>query len=128
MPPYDAARFEPPAPLAFVTLHHPGTGATEQDVPMLRDSGADITLIPQTAADLLGIAPMPDTSYQLMAFDGSTSFAPAVRLELIFLRRTFRGQFLLIDQDWGILGRNILNAISLILDGPDRSWDEWHPT
>ena len=76
MPTYDTAHFEPPAPLAFVILQDPGTGATVQDVPMLLD----------------------------------------------------RGQFLLIDQEWGILRRNILNAISLILDGPDQSWNEWHPT
>jgi len=94
---------------------------------MLLDSGADIALIPQTAANLSGIALIPGTSYQLMAFDGSTSFAPAVRLELVFQRRMFRGHFLLIDQGRGILGRNILNAVSLIFDGPDQSWNEWHP-
>ena len=127
MPPYAATRFEPPPPLAFVTLQHPSTGAMEQDVPMLLDSGADITLIPQTVADSLGVAPMPDTSYQLMAFDGGTSLASAVRLDLVLQRRTFRGKFLLIDQDWGILGRNILNAMALILDGPNQSWGEWQP-
>jgi len=42
----------------------------------------------------------------------------------MFLRRTFRGDFLAIDQPWGILGRNVLNAISLILDGPRQQWDE----
>jgi hypothetical protein len=59
-----------------------------------------------------------------MGFDGTISAAPAVRLELMFVRRTFRGDFLAIDQPWGILGRNVLNAVSLILDGPPRQWDE----
>lgn len=35
-----------------------------------------------------------------------------------------RGQFLLIDQVYGILGRNVLNAISLTMDGPKRQWRE----
>ncbi len=53
-----------------------------------------------------------------MAFDGDTSLAEVVRLELLFCRRTFRGQFLLIDQAWGVIGRNVLNAVPLLLDGP----------
>jgi hypothetical protein len=47
-----------------------------------------------------------------------------VQLELVFLQKRFRGQFLLIDQPIGILGRNILNALSLLLDGPNARWDE----
>jgi len=49
MPAYDATRFEPPAPLARVILRNPDTSTTWSDVPMLLDSGADVTLIPQTA-------------------------------------------------------------------------------
>lgn len=41
-----------------------------------------------------------------------------------FLNKTFRGRFLLIDQDWGVLGRDILNLISLLLDGPNLNWKE----
>ena len=125
MPAYDAALFDPPAPLARVTLRNSDTGAIRSDVPMLLDSGADISLIPQTAADALGLAAIPERRYELVGFDGSTSLAPVVQLELVFSRRTFRGQFLLIDQEWGILGRNILNAIPLLLDGPRLTWDEF---
>ena len=72
----------------------------------------------------LGVPIAPEKRYQLIGFDGTVSFAPAVQLELIFCRRTFRGQFLLIAQDWGILGRNVLNAVPLLLDGPRLTWDE----
>ncbi len=47
-----------------------------------------------------------------------------VQLELVFLRKRFKGQFLLIDQPIGILGRNVLNAVALLLDGPNAQWDE----
>ena len=60
------------------------------------------------------------------AHDG-TRFAPVVRLELRFSRRTFRGQFLLVDQAWGILGRNVLNAVAVLLDGPNLAWHEQAP-
>jgi hypothetical protein len=63
----------------------------------------------------------------LVAFDGSISFAPVVLVELVFCRLTFRGQFLLIDQDSGILGRNVLNAAAILLDGPRLVWDEYRP-
>jgi len=124
MPAYDATQFQPPAPLAQVTLRNPDTGATLPDVPMLLDSGADVTLIPQAAASQLGVAILPDRRYELVGFDGSTSFAPVVQSELVFCRRTFRGQFLLSDQGWGILGRNVLNNVPLLLDGPHLTWDE----
>jgi hypothetical protein len=126
MPPYDANLFDPPAPLANVTLRNPGTNLMSSDVPMLLDTGADVTLIPRATLAQLKIGSVKNKSYQLIGFDGSTSFAPTVQLELIFCRRIFRGQFLLIVQAWGILGRNVLNAVALILDGPNHTWDEKH--
>jgi len=84
--------------------------------------GKPAPLVMQT----LGAAVVPDRRYELVGFDGSVSLASVVRLEPIFCRRTFRGQFLLIDQAWGTLGRNVLNAVSLLFDGPRLVWDEHH--
>jgi hypothetical protein len=75
----------------------------------------------------LGVSTVPGKQYELIGFDGTISFAPIVRLELVFCRRTFWGQFLLIDQEWGVLGRNVLNAVPLLLDGPRLTWDEYRP-
>ncbi len=36
MPAYDSIRFDPPAPLAYVTLRNPETGAALSDVPTRR--------------------------------------------------------------------------------------------
>ena len=125
MPEYDSEQFDPPAPTARVILRNPDTGVALPDVPMLLDSGADVTLIPQDVVSRLGIVVVPDTRYELAGFDGGTSLASVVRLELVFSRRIFRGQFLLIDRMWGILGCNILNAVPLLFDGPNLKWDEW---
>ena len=127
MPHYDDTRFEPPAPLAQVTLRNPDNGALSPDVPMLLDSGADVTLIPQMTLNRLDITYVQDKHYELIGFDGNISFAPVVQLELIFCGRTFRGQFLLINQEWGILGRNVLNSVPLMIDGPNLTWDEKRP-
>ena len=73
------------------------------------------------------LAPLvsPDaTQYELEAFDGSKSTAPAVTAELQFLGKSFRGQFLLVEGWHGVLGRNLLNNLSLVFDGPSRKWME----
>jgi hypothetical protein len=49
MPAYDEHFFTPSAPLARVTLRHPENDTIVSDVPTLLDSGADVTLIPQTS-------------------------------------------------------------------------------
>lgn len=124
MPAYDSSLFTPPAPVARVTLRHPESGATVSDVLMLLDSGADVTLLPQAAVDQLGISASPDEGYELIGFDGSVSVARAVWLDLLFLRRSFKGRFLLIDREWGLLGRDTLNHVSILFDGPRLSWSE----
>jgi len=124
MPTYDDKLFSPPAPVTRVALRHPQSGARILDVPMLIDSGPDVTLIPQSSVEVLGLEISPDEGYELISFDGHTSISKVVRLDLIFLRKTFKGRFLLINQQWGILGRDVLNHIALLLDGPHLSWDE----
>jgi hypothetical protein len=119
---YDVARFDPPAPVAFVTVKSEHTGVTFQDVPMLLDTGADVSLLPRS---IVGTAASPDaTEYELEAFDGTKSTAPAVAAEVVFLGKSFRGQFLLTDAWHGILGRNVLNNLSLLFDGPSGTWTE----
>lgn len=124
MPDYDSDNFDPPAPVAYVTLRNPLTGVSLSDVPMLIDTGADATLLPQDYVDQLGIEPDENTLYEVQGFDGEIKFAKMVKLELYFLNRKFAGQFLLLDQPMGILGRNILNSIPILLDGPRNQWDE----
>lgn len=124
IPAYDSSLFTPPAPLARVTLRNPETRAIVADVPMLLDTGADVTLLPQNSVDRLGISVDPNEVYELMGFDGSVSVARVVRLDLLLLRRAFKGRFLLIDRESGLLGRDILNHIPLLFDGPRLVWDE----
>jgi predicted aspartyl protease len=121
---YDASDFDPPAPVARVVLRHPHSGATLSDVPRLLDTGADVTLLPRTAVERLGVPLLPDQRYELMSFDGSKSFVPVVMLDLLFLRRAFRGRYLLIEAARGILGRDILTHVTLLLDGPRQQWSE----
>lgn len=127
MPSYDAPHCDPPAPVARVTLRDPQSRATVSDVLLLVDTGADVTLLPRTAVEQLGVPLLPGQQYELMGFDGSTSFASVVLLDLRFLKRAFRGRYLLLEEERGILGRDILNHVRLLLDGPQQQWAEWTP-
>ena len=124
MPAYDATLFAPPAPLARVILRNPASGAVLPDVPMLLDSGADVTLVPHECALQLGVPLDSKDNYELIGFDGNASIAQVVTLHMLFLDRTFRRRFLLTKESFGILGRNILNSLSLVLDGPRSAWRE----
>ena len=127
MPSYDAAYFDPPAPVAQVMLRNPHSGATVSDVLLLVDTGADVTLLPLTAVEQLGVPLLAGQRYELMGFDGSKSFASAVILDLLFLQRAFRGRYLLIEEEHGVMGRDILNHVILLLDGPQQQWSEHAP-
>jgi hypothetical protein len=127
MPDYEALLFNPPAPVAWVALRDPDAGTIASDVPLPIDTGADVTLLPQAAIQALGVSPLADLRYELVGFDGSKSFASVVLIDMIFLQRVFRGRYLLTEDERGIMGRDILNHIALLLDGPRRQWSEQAP-
>ena len=126
MPAYDGERFFPPAPVAFVSVRNPINGAVSPSVRMLMDSGADATMVPQEIVEGLGIDTSQCRQFEMAGVEGTITLAKAVSLELVFCGRKFRGDFLLTPNDCGILGRNVLNRVPLLLDGPRLTWDEVH--
>jgi len=76
MPAYDESLFDPSVPLARVTLRDPQKGALVSDVPMLLDSGADVTLIPEASVNRVGVDTSSHESYELRGFNGHTSSCP----------------------------------------------------
>ena len=124
MPEYHDENFEPPAPIAYVTLQNPATGALLTDIPMLINTGADATLIPSNAIDRLGIAVEENANFEVQVLDGEVKRLKLAKLELYLLGKKFAGEYLLIDRPIGILGGNILNNVQILLDGPRGKWDE----
>jgi hypothetical protein len=127
MPSYDALRYDPPAPVAEVILRDSTSGASLPDVRLLLDTGADITLLPRFAVERLGIKPLAGLQYELLGFDGNRSSAQAVELDMIFLQKAFRGKYLLTDDEQGVMGRDVLASLVLLLDGPRLEWSEFQP-
>jgi hypothetical protein len=124
MPDYDGQQFTPPAPVVRVSIRTLDKARSISNVAMLIDTGADVTLIPYECAERLGLVSQIETSFRLQGFDGKASEAKAVNAELLFLGKNFHGCFLLIDGECGILGRNVINNLSLLFDGPHLNWRE----
>jgi hypothetical protein len=61
---------------------------------------------------------------RLQGFWGGDRPAEVIQAEVGFLGRNFHGHFPLIEGRFGILGRNVLNELSLLLDGPRLNWQE----
>ena len=87
MPSCDASQFNPPAPVARVTLRNPSTGLAVSDVALLVDSGADVTLLPRKAIEELGVGLATGPGYEVAGFDGTTSFVSAVNVDMVLCRR-----------------------------------------
>lgn len=124
MPEYDAENYNPPAPVANVTLRNPATGELLSNIPVLVDTGANATLLPSGAVEKLGIVAEEGAGFEVQVFDGDRKFLKTVRLELYVLDKKFSGEYLLVDRPVGILGRNVLNNLSLLFDGPRNEWSE----
>ena len=88
---------------------------------MLLDTGADVSTVPRGVAESLGLRP-ERSALRLQAFDGSETRAEVADLSVQVNRYRFSGRFVVTDADHGILGRNVLNALELVLDGPRGEW------
>jgi hypothetical protein len=110
---YDAVRFDPPAPVALVVVKSDRLGLVVHDVPMLLDTGADVSLLP--ISYVAQFVSRDAERNELEAFDGTKSTAPAITAELQLLGKTFRGQFLVADGWHGVLGRNVFQLQAICL-------------
>lgn len=116
--------YSPPAPTVNIKLRNPETLESTTDVPMLLDTGSDLTLIPREFCDIIGVEVSKTEFLQLESFDRTTGIFYYVRLDFIFLNKLFRGNFLVYDHPEGIVGRDILNKFSILFDGPNSEWKE----
>lgn len=120
---YNSALFSPPAPVALVTLLNPDNNLEQLNVPMLLDTGADLTLVPQGSVENLRIDLSLSRQFELAGFDNKKSFSRVAILHLIFDGKTFRGEFPVINQNYGVIGRNILNLLKIQFDGQNLRWE-----
>lgn len=115
--------FDPPAPLAEIILRNIETGERIKIVSVLLDTGADVSLLPASAIAKLNIEPSGE-KVKLVGYDESENIADVYILQIIFLGKRLTGDYCAINDEIGILGRDVLNQFSIIFDGKSLEWKE----
>lgn len=116
--------FDPPAPTARIAIRNIETGERlreYRDDSRYRVGHNALASIKRRKSWVLAFG---NTKYYLTGFDGSTIAAETFKLQAIFLGKRFVGNYCVIDDAIGILGRDILNEFTLIYDGPNLEWEE----
>lgn len=119
---YESAGYHLPAPVALVELRRAEGERTVADVPMLLDTGADVSLIPRAAVEYLGLTAEPGSAFPMLGFDGTRSTSELFVMEVLFAGKSFGGPYPLTDREQGILGRDVLNQLTVTFDGPAQTW------
>ena len=115
MPKYDIT-FNPPAPVAEVTIAHPLTNDASGILPGKFDTGADVTVIPEIWIASLGLS--PKGFLWARGYEGSYSQRPVYYVRMTvesFPLATVR--CIASVRDNVLLGRNVLNRFLITLDG-----------
>lgn len=114
--------FDPPAPTAGVFVRNPQTDFRSRLLELQIDTGADITLLPSSIVELPELGLTIEGEIEIAAFDLRTSRYRTVQAQVILGNKRISGKYCLIDDEIGILGRDVLNHVALLLDGPAKSW------
>jgi predicted aspartyl protease len=115
---YDSERFDPPAPVVGVLLSAPGDRDLRIAASALVDTGADVSVLgPGIAARLR----LPLARYQIVAgVNGVPERVPLWRVAIdVGSRRRFEVEAVELGGET-ILGRDVLNGLSVHCDGPRR--------
>jgi hypothetical protein len=108
----------PPAPFVHVTLRCAETGKEVNAVPAQLDCGADRTVLPANFVEDLGLLPLDEIP--IGGFGGHVSLMRTYRVELAV--HQFPPLMIEVithaDEPFILLGRDVLNQLRLLLDGP----------
>ncbi len=110
--------YTPPMPVCTLHLGAGGEEAVMGPLEAIIDTGADITIVPQRYLQQLGVRPISQGTARSVWGDRRVVFVYAVSLRLERLH--IRALQVLADpeSDEIVLGRNVLNRLHLVLDGP----------
>ena len=111
-------QFQPPAPFIYVTLRNPVNGTEVQGVPAQVDTGADCTVLTEALFGALGLPQMGTLA--IKGLGGVTHQLPtySVSVAVHDLTPVVVEAVVSPGEPWVLLGRDVLNAHQMRLDGP----------
>jgi len=115
---YESETHDPPAPFLSVRVTHPLYHERFIEIPAKVDSGADVIAIPVEAVNQLGL--QKAGSLTVAGFNGQAVQVVlyAVRIELP-TNKAVRMTALTIPSNYVLVGRDVLNSLRVLLDGPE---------
>lgn len=113
----------PPIPALELRLRRPDEGASTEPLIALIDTGADITLVPQVLLETIRAPELDEARLRSHWGEYVTVFTYLVDVTLDI--GTLPGVEVVGDSygDKVLLGRNVLNKVLLLIDGPRQSTD-----
>lgn len=112
------SQLQPPAPFVYVTLRNPVTGAEQRDVPAQLDTAADRTLLPDALVQALALPQVGAISIGGVGGIIQTMASYPVEVAIHNLPGRIVEAVASPGESWVLLGRDILNAYRMLLDGP----------
>jgi hypothetical protein len=112
------SQLQPPAPFVNVTLQHPLSGAELRDVPAQLDTAADRTLLPDALVQTLNLPQIGTIPIGGVGGVAQTMPSYPVRLAVHDLPTLTVEVVASPGEAWVLIGRDVLNAHRLLLDGP----------
>jgi hypothetical protein len=113
-----AHQLQPPAPFVHVGLQNPVNGSEVRDVPAQLDTAADRTLLPEALVQQLALPQLGTLTIGGVAGVQQTMPTYPLRLAIHNLPPQTIEVVGSPGEAWVLLGRDVLNAHRLLLDGP----------
>lgn len=107
-------RYNPPAPVIELTVSSLGR-KEGVSCEVLVDPGVNMTCIPEKIIESLGLSPLRTS--QVRDYLGHTSPLPVYPVNISFLTFNMEVEVLPIKSKVGLIGRDILNQMTITLDG-----------
>jgi hypothetical protein len=113
---------QPPAPVLDVTIANAANRRRRRSLSALIDTGSDITAIPEPLVSVLQLYPIG--RLQLESVNATTSVVLTYTVQITIGELSIpRLEVILTGLDFVVVGRDVLNGVYLLLNGPEQSFD-----